>query len=325
MYRAIFFTEGSQKIGLGHISRCCALAEAFRRFLKGINVSFIIRGDETGVFFLKQHGFVSKVFDWQREREKVKILLEKKDLIIVDSYSAPLDFYHFLLDRSASLLVLDDFFRLPYPDQAFILNPMADPDGRKHHLFGLKYLLLRPSFWNIPKRITSKSIHKILIIMGGVDNTNFVPYLLDFLDRRYTNLEKIVVVANNKIFNAKYTKTKFFFSLSDREIFNIMLSCDLAISAGGQTLYELIRVGLPIISVITAKNQILNVKKLEQLNLIWNAGWFDSPKIWDNIICGIEFWYPYVRRKYMALIGPRIIDGCGAYRVVKILKNSLNN
>ena len=52
----------------------------------------------------------------------------------------------------------------------------------------------------------------------------------------------------------------------------LMVQCDIAISAGGFTLYELCACGVPTISVAFADNQLENVKRFDEEGLIIYAG-----------------------------------------------------
>ncbi|MDQ7082427.1 MAG: glycosyltransferase [Aquificota bacterium] len=62
--------------------------------------------------------------------------------------------------------------------------------------------------------------------------------------------------------------TELIFYPSAEEMKNLMLDADIAISAGGQTLYELARVGVPTIAVAVAENQMWNVSEWQEAGFI---------------------------------------------------------
>lgn len=53
---------------------------------------------------------------------------------------------------------------------------------------------------------------------------------------------------------------------------SLMCSCDLAVSAGGTTLYELCALGIPTISFTMADNQLTNAKAFDSVQAIPYAG-----------------------------------------------------
>ncbi len=50
---------------------------------------------------------------------------------------------------------------------------------------------------------------------------------------------------------------------------NAMIKCDIAISAAGQTLFELARIGVPTYAVQVAENQTLNMLSWKKCNFYW--------------------------------------------------------
>ncbi|NLV76359.1 MAG: UDP-2,4-diacetamido-2,4,6-trideoxy-beta-L-altropyranose hydrolase, partial [Tissierellia bacterium] len=54
--------------------------------------------------------------------------------------------------------------------------------------------------------------------------------------------------------NYKYNNVKFYMNVKNMK--NLMINNDLAISAGGNTLYELCACGIPTIAIIIADNQL---------------------------------------------------------------------
>ena len=318
--KTIFFTEGGKEIGLGHVSRCAALAEGLRHKFHGAEIRFALRGDEIALEFLEMHGFPGEFFDWEKDLSRSGALLSGAEVAVVDSYLAGEDFYHFVAERVEKFLVFDDFFRLPYPDKAFVLNPTAEPDGHPRHLFGLEYVVLRPPFREVPERKSiNTSPQNLLVMMGGVDTANFLPSLLNFLEIHYPKIKKLVISGCHHQEKDFPPGCKVLSRVSAKKMLKLFYECDLAISAGGQSLYELIRVGLPTLAVITAENQVRNVELLGSLNLLWTAGWFNAPEIWERIEQGIECWFSEPIRKEVALKGQKIIDGKGVFRVGEAL------
>ncbi len=301
--KVAFFTEGGREIGLGHVSRCAALAEGLRRKFCEVEIRFALRGDETALEFLKMHGFSGEFFDWERDLSRSGALLSGAEGAVVDSYLAGEDFYHFAASRAERLLVFDESFRLPYPDKAFILNPTAEPDGHPRHLFGLEYIVLRPPFWESSKKEPQEKVKKLLISLGNNKISDFSFKIAQFLYAKYDFEIEII--------NYQFKK------LTAAQIKHYIENADLAISAGGQTIFELLSVGLPVISLIIAENQVPNVEILSRFNLIWNAGWYNDDMFWNNLKKGIDYFMDFSKRKKVFEIASNLIDGKGINRILE--------
>ncbi len=102
---------------------------------------------------------------------------------------------------------------------------------------------------------------------------------------------------------------------------DIMLDSDAAISAGGQTLYELARVGVPTISIAVAENQKHNVYNWQKVGFSKFAGYWDDKSLLSNILKIIELLNDYNIRLDMGKSGKLHVDGQGSQ---KIARYSLN-
>lgn len=60
---------------------------------------------------------------------------------------------------------------------------------------------------------------------------------------------------------------RFFYSLDAEHMKTLMLESDVAISAGGQTLYELASVGLPTIAIQVVDNQSEDISGFLKRNI----------------------------------------------------------
>lgn len=63
-----FFTEGGRNIGIGHITRCLSLCQAFEEF--NINCQFVIKGNEELKDILV--GREINFFDWIKDLKAFK-------------------------------------------------------------------------------------------------------------------------------------------------------------------------------------------------------------------------------------------------------------
>ena len=148
--KTVIFTEGGKNIGFGHITRCISFSQAFSE--KGMETDFIINSDESVVDLLK--GKKYKLCNWITNKEGLTNSISKKDIIIVDSYLADKHSYEELSSVAGSLVCLDDYNRLDYPD-SIVLNGTIGAEKMKYkskrdsHLLGINYFPMRSNFWDI--------------------------------------------------------------------------------------------------------------------------------------------------------------------------------
>ncbi len=113
-----------------------------------------------------------------------------------------------------------------------------------------------------PKKNNNET-KNVLITFGGQDFRELTFPVLDLILSKYPELNYHVVKGINK--NNTQSKVygnnvTFYFSVNIKNILNLMLKCDLAISSAWQTSYELSRIGIPVILIGVIDNQKYNIE-----------------------------------------------------------------
>ncbi len=300
-------TECGDKIGYGHLTRCISLYQAFLE--KNYSPVVIINDKKSTKFLLKEVKY--KCFNWIENRHKLFCELKSDDTVIIDSYLADIDFYKELSVIVNNPVFIDDYNRIKYPSGSLIngsvnaekINYPHNPD-LKYYL-GTDYIPIRKTFWEIPIKHINKEVNNILITFGGLINTDYVSKIIDCLNKRSDY--------NYYVFDPAVRK------YSASEILKTMLEADLCISAGGQTTYELARVGVPTIGICFAENQILNLEGWHEKNFIDYIGWFNDEDILFYLEEAVNRMLSCNLRSKIFNLGSRLVDGFGARRIVKKL------
>ena len=91
---------------------------------------------------------------------------------------------------------------------------------------------------------------------------------------------------------------------------DLMLSCDIAVSAAGSTLYELCACGIPTITYSLADNQIPAAKAFGDIGLMVNAGDIREDPECEKTICDllIRLSKDKERRQKMAFSTQQIVN-----------------
>ena len=101
----------------------------------------------------------------------------------------------------------------------------------------------------------------------------------------------------------------------------VMLESDIAISACGQTLYELARVGVPTIGICAAENQLQNIEGWRKSGFLEYIGWHNDENLPERILEAINKLTPYKERAKLSEIDRSCVDGRGAKRIrTKLIK-----
>lgn len=329
--KVFIVTEGSKRIGFGHITRSLALYQAFEE--KSAEPVFVVNGDDSIASLL--NGKRLNIFNWIDNNAKLMDLLLSSDICIIDSYLAGIEVYQRISEAAKLPVYIDDNLRLEYPP-GVILNPSVFGDKLDYprskkiiYLLGGQYVLLRKEFWRVAYRPVSMTIKSVMVTFGGDDIRNLTPGVLRLLTRCYPEVKKNIVVGNGFVNKQALdaigdNKTKITYAPDAASMKNIMINSDLAISACGQTLYELARIGTPAIGVSVADNQMNNARALEAAGVIKYAGWWEDGNLISSIDSNLKMMRGRMIRSDMAQKGRDLVDGLGPKRVVSSLMNSLD-
>ncbi len=325
--KIVIFTEGGRETGFGHTVRCSALSAALRA--RGMDPRILIKGDKSVRSFFD--GAEYEIVNWLcLDRKVLEDITADADMIIIDSYLAKPGFYEYISEKVKLPVYIDDDNRIAYPRGIVINGSLSakklgyvNKAGLKHVL-GAEYIMLNRTFHDVPEKVISRDMRSVMVTFGGSDPCRMTSKTLRFLVENYPHLTKKVIIGRafddvSKIEKEKDSSTQVILFPNVGKMLDIMMEADTAISAGGQTLYELARIGVPTIAVTIADNQLSEVETLEKDKILKYAGPCDFPGIWEKVSnCMDEFKEVSERRNYSKR-SRELIDGHGAYRIADLL------
>lgn len=327
--KVYILTEGSRDIGFGHITRCLSLYQAFEE--KGIRPKFLINGDDSITGLIKSANY--EITDWLKIRQQVFERIKSSDIVIIDSYLADKEFYEDLSELVRLPVYIDDNKRIDYP-RGIVVNGNIHAKDLDYpekesiiYLLGTKYTPLRKEFWEVPEKEIKETVRNVMVTFGGDDVRNMTPKVLKILVDHYPKLRKKVIIGKGfvnvvEIGSVADENTDLVYYPDAEQMVQMMLDSDIAISAGGQTIYELARVGVPTIAILVVDNQLNNVEGWKE------AGFIENFILWTNVgseeiedrLCRIKF--KEIRSKIYR-IGRTFIDGMGSRRIVNFILKSV--
>lgn len=320
----LILTEGGKKIGLGHLTRCSAIYEAFQE--KGFSSYLIVNSDASTNLLLKNKKY--GIFNWLKEKKRLFEKIANTEIVVIDSYLADINFYRRVADSVKVPVCLDDNMRLNYP-RGIVINGSIYARGLDYpkreniiYLLGTKYTPLRNEFRRVSSKKIRKNIQSVMIIFGGNDVRNMTPEILKFLAREYPKLIKNIIIGKGagnlkKIAESKDKKTNLMYYPGVAAMKKLMAEADFSISAGGQTIYELARVGVPTVGICFAKNQVLNLEGWRRRGFLEYIGWYDGKDLADRLSSAIKKIHSQELRLRMSGIGREHVDGQGAQRIAE--------
>lgn len=268
--------DSSSFIGTGHIMRDLVLAKQY----KNENIIFAVREFEGNINYKINEAGYSKVILNTNDFEELNEIIRNLniDMIVIDHYEINYDFEKKIKESNPNLkiFVFDDTYEKHFSD--ILLNHNISADERKYQNLvpkdcelrcGSKYILLREEFLEAKKQKNNikkdKRIKTIFIAMGGADHSNINVDILKTIKKVQKNNKqniKVNIVTTNANKNLEklklYCKNKKWINLhiNSNKIAKLMIKSNFAIVTPSLTVNEVYYLGLPMITIKTAENQI---------------------------------------------------------------------
>jgi UDP-2,4-diacetamido-2,4,6-trideoxy-beta-L-altropyranose hydrolase len=338
-------TDASSRIGTGHVMRCLALAQAWKK--RGGQALFIGMMPESCRERLIQEEFpyVSlpashpdksdlKITLQTIEQSRPATLPEESGWIAVDGHHLNADFQGGLRKTGLRVLVLDDYAHRSDYAADIILNQnpgaeqMVYPIGKSRLLLGTKYVLLRDEFLSGPNpdQAGRRPAQNILVSMGGADPDNATLKILKGLAQAsLVDMEVRVLVGPANLHRDALAQfklqTKQPFSLYDhvRDMRPLMQWADVAVSAAGSTCLEFAYFGIPMALVVLAENQQRVAAALAEKEAALNLGWVQDLAEADLADALTKLIRNVPLRSNLIRNSRELVDGLGRSRVVEAM------
>jgi spore coat polysaccharide biosynthesis predicted glycosyltransferase SpsG len=289
--RAVFRCDATADIGFGHLSRCIALAEAFR--LSDVRSTFAglfdsAARDQISVSGFDRIDFADPVNTNADERQQLSDIMTKESasFIIVDSYRAN-ESYLSNLKALGAIVVMDDFraleaypcdvvlnftweaSRLGYPEgPLLLLGPEYFPARRR-------LVELRPQSINRQRR---GRIRNLLIAIGGADPKRIAARLVGIVREGHAGIRLRVIAANEADLADPLRGFAPGSMVLPRQpdLSEQLLWADACITGGGLIKYESAFMGVPAAAISQNEGQAGESRALTRAGLVFDLGLADD-------------------------------------------------
>ncbi len=345
--------DANSKIGMGHVMRCLSVADALVK--RGEEVLFVT-ADDTPVPLLTKKGIPYRVLhtdyaDMEAELPELlavlreltlraespeAALLQRNTSILVDSYYVT-EKYLAALKSRITTIYMDDIYAFSYPvDMLINYNIYGEEMGYEKDaafadtklLLGTEYVPLREEFSAGEQQRTAANCG-ILITTGGSDSFNLAGQLLMEAMKYDALKEKEYHVVSGSLnphigelqaLAQKHENIHIHCNVTNMA--ELMVESEVALSAGGSTLYELCAMGVPVIAFSFAENQERLVQTFVKRGIAQYGGNYrtDGNRMIQNTIAGLETLLEdeNLRTEYRKK-ARTLVDGKGAGRIAEAI------
>ncbi len=277
--------DASSAIGVGHVMRCLALAQAWQDS-GGVVAWFSREMPATLITRLRREGvalhIVAGVVGDDRDAAEFARLAEQTcaDWIVVDGYRFGPDYLRQVRCTGKRLLLVDDMAHLEFYPVDVLLNQnmgtaaklyAGKRDDATQLLLGVRHSLLRREFraGTASRSPRAGRPLRVLVSFGGSDPQNITRKVIDRLAAgRQASIHVIVIAgaANLQVDSLRRAAASAPFRcelhVAVENIARLMSWADVAISAAGSTVWELAAMQLPALIGASEANQLVVLRGL---------------------------------------------------------------
>jgi UDP-2,4-diacetamido-2,4,6-trideoxy-beta-L-altropyranose hydrolase len=286
----LFRCDGTTKTGLGHVSRCLALAEALRE--DGFACRFLGRFEAGAAYLLRRSSIAFDKYSGETGRKKDSrgTLQAIRDChagaVVIDSYLMD-DTYLAALDREgAPVLLIDDFGRLERYECSALLNftvnaaQLKYPRGNQLYLLGPEYLLVRRRLRLLRRKVRPRTgdVRRVLVAMGGVDFLDLSRLVVNLLLEIAPNLSVHVVVGHGYKYASELSSlvagfhSESYVATQLADLAEEFAWADMCVCGGGLTKYESAYMGVPTAALSQTLEQDQETTQFTSRGLAVNLG-----------------------------------------------------
>jgi UDP-2,4-diacetamido-2,4,6-trideoxy-beta-L-altropyranose hydrolase len=352
--RIVFRTDSNLIIGTGHFVRCLTLADELRR--TGAHIFFVARDlplhlqqmlSERSIYYralpkietahnldeLRHATWLQTSQAHDAEQTLAALGEGSWDWLVVDHYALDHRFETPLRAIAQHILAIDDLADREHDcdvllDQNFYYDQQQRYLGRVpahcRLLLGPSFALLRPEFKATRQQLQAKTgdVNNILVFFGGVDADNRTGQVLDVLINLDLDIQVNAVIGQQhpqkEEIEQQCAQHHFNCHVQTNQMAMLMAQADLAIGAGGTSVWERFSLGLPSVCIATADNQAQQLHDLQLAGLVLSPISQEDPCIFltsflQNLGAESKLLQTQSQR------GMALVDGKGAVKVATVL------
>jgi UDP-2,4-diacetamido-2,4,6-trideoxy-beta-L-altropyranose hydrolase len=319
-------TEAGSEIGLGHLGRCLAIFKAGKKRNVNIELFVSVIG---GSVELSEEGIFE--VNWLEDGNDVAI--DENDIVLIDSLKISAEKLASIRSKTQKILIIDDIGNPLFNNELrvdwSIKSYLNVNNSTKNTFISPKYVPLRDAFTKFEPKKIKESIENILITFGGADIRSLSPLVTRKILSEFPNVKITVLVGKyfkclselNKI--AENNKCiRILIDPDDFAICSAINQCDIAVAAGGHTIFELAAAGIPTVHILVVDNQAVS-EAWKETGFTQFIGWYSDPVLMRNLINAIKIFESPDARQSSSLVGQELVNGSGVELLLDRIEDEL--
>ena len=284
--------DGSKRVGMGHIKRCSIIA-SYLLYSKHIDSILVTKNNAETVNFINNNSTIDVIYIDENinsidEEKLLANIVESRNVsfIILDLLEKHLmESYISAIRRigvPVSAIVDDSAYREIDVDLILNGNPnQLDYDyssATGKYLIGPNYFIMDPRYGNMGPVNTDKNI-RCLLTVGGSDHNDIIFDAIDALSA-IDKIDEIVIVTSrstgyiNRLHShVMRTKKAVKLFVDIDSLVDVFAYCSIALTAGGNTLFERIASGIPGATICQLPRQMEIADRFAALKVNCNFGY----------------------------------------------------
>ncbi len=325
--------DGGRVLGLGHVTRCLALATELRAN-HDVKCSFYVHEDHAGRSLVESRGWTAL----HVKSDGPQGIPAGDDLVIVDLPGGVTHAYVESLRASdpRRLVALFDGTCTGRLAADLVIAPVerlsapSDWIGFRGRRFeGPDYAILDAAYLSLPPRaIDPARTPRVLVTMGGADPYGLTLQALDALDGIPDDFQATVAAGpafsmERELAGRLHRARRKYEVRREPNLAGVMMESDLAVTSFGTTAYELAAAGLPAIALAITPDHAEAAAMFARGGSLISAGMYTTVSRESLANMVHELLSDPDQRMTMARAGQALIDGQGSRRVADLLVSAV--
>lgn len=325
-----FYVDVGKGAGLGHARRCITLAETLQD--AGLAPQFFA-DEEVGVHsIVAESGF--PLFPCGTGIYRLVDMTIGAEVLIVDHYAIDLTELRNENRGRRLLVAFDDACDRPLPVD-ILINGSPAAAKLPYEQSNVGRLLLGPCYQVVRSDLRSckpcgigGATRRIVVTIGGADPLGIAIRLTQFMRESvcptWPNVQVHMIFGPEVILPDGRNPPNLILHHAPPNFAQIICTAEIAISASGQTLLELVYCGIPTIAFAVAGNQVANLEALSGLGCVCSVGWANEDdwlarleRVLSELLCDGS------ARERLSLRCRGVIDGRGAETIAREISDAL--
>jgi spore coat polysaccharide biosynthesis predicted glycosyltransferase SpsG/CMP-N-acetylneuraminic acid synthetase len=328
--RVLFRVDGSAALGMGHVYRSLAIADALRASSRA-EIAFLMSADHTeGLLTVSRHGYPVRVVAGRGHEASLEHIRDFAPAILINDLPTIESAYLTALSHVGATTVnlVDTLADLESTEQlAHVIVSAMNQDRETPEGFygGPAFAILRDQFRGREKEVREEP-RMVLLSFGGSDPQGLTVKAARALQRLPAAI-KVVAVAG-PAFSCRHEFEVLERTLDRRvplineaagHIADLMLEADLVVGSGGMSVYEIAALGTPGIVLGQNTREDQRMRTFARHGTVQYLGLgteVDEPAIAEAVHSLLA---DAGRRRHMSAKGRALVDGLGATRAAEVI------